>query len=152
MGPVHRFEQWPKGGFAVGRAVAPGLQEERPALAELLRLRRTYLRNWDPAPHRVTILMHAATALAIGEAVNANIHTSAVWGPAKRFFPDGADEPDRAAGVTLAARRLIGMGWTVVVSGGEDEAERVFTRADDVHEDDPWWTWWDAGRVSVRQS
>ena len=130
-----------------------GLQAERPALAELMRLRRAHLRwDWDPAPRRVTMLMHAATALAIGEAVNADIHADAVWGPAQRFFPDGVDEPDRAAGVALAARRLIGMGWTVVVSGGEDEAGRVFTHADDVHEDDPWWTWWDAGRVSVRQS
>ena len=130
------------------------LQTERPALAELLRLRRTYLRDWwNPARHRVTILMHAAAALAIGEAVNANIHADAVWGPAKRFFPDGADEPDRATGVTLAARRLIGMGWTVVVSGGEEgEAERVFTRADEVYEGDPWWAWWDAGRVSAQRS
>ena len=131
------------------------LQAERPALAELLRLRRAYLRvrDWDMAPHRVAILMHSAAALAIGEAVNADIHADTVWGPAKRLFPGDADEPARAAGVTLAARRLIGMGWTVVVSGGEaEEAERVFTHADDVHEGDPWWTWWDAGRVSVRQS
>ena len=130
------------------------LQAERPALAELLRLRRAHLRwDWDPAPRRMTMLMHAAAALAIGEAVNADIQADAVWGPVKRLFPDGADEPDRATGATLAARRLIGMGWTVVVGGGEeDEAERVFTRADDVHEGDPWWTWWDAGRVSVRQS
>ena len=137
------------------------LRTERPALAELLQMWRSTSLFWDPpVPRRefnATLPAHAAAAVAIGEAVGAGVQQAAVWERLRLYAGEGNGDraivqADRVAAMPIAARRLIALGWIVVVDAGDDAPRQTFAHVDDVRDGDPWLEWWDAGRVSVRRS
>lgn len=58
---------------------------------------------------------------------------------------------DIVASMPHGARRLIELGWVVAVRDADVESERLYAHVDEVRESDPWWEWWNAGRVSMRR-
>ena len=137
------------------------LRTERPALVELLRMW-----HFGP-PHRnpqatqreakTRVIAHATAALALGGALGVEIHPEPVHqrirsmrfrGPTKG---ERITQADIVTAMPHGARRLIELGWMIVVGGVDADAERLYAHADDVRDSDPWWAWWADGRVSLRR-
>ena len=135
-------------------------QTERPALVELLRVWnfRPYHRNPQATRREVKtqVIAHATAALALGDALGMDVRPAPVLqhiqsmrfhGPVKG---GRITQADIVASMPRGARRLIELGWVVVVRDADD-TERLYAHADDVRDSDPWWAWWAGGRVSLRR-
>ena len=133
-------------------------QAERPALVELLRMWNFSPYHWNPQTMtrreaKTQMIAHAIAALALGGALGVDIRQEPVDQLIRSTRFRGPTEGGRitqadiVASIPHGARRLIELGWVVVVHGGDDD-ERLYAHVDDVRDSDPWWA---EGHVSLRR-
>ena len=87
----------------------------------------------DEGVERVT---HALVAFELGEALGIPVLSEGVMRHTKYV-----DYEQLAAAWPPAARRLIGLGWTLVVDDGRGGERRRFETPEDVWGDEPWSEW-----------
>ena len=113
--------------FVVGDVGIDDVREQRPVLAELLRMRRA---------EGVERVKHALVAFELGEALGIPVHSEGVL-----RFTGHIDYEQQAAAWPPAARRLIALGWTLTVDDGQGGERRRFETPEDVWGDEPWPEW-----------
>ena len=113
--------------FVVGDEGIDDVREQRPVLAELLRMRRA---------EGLERVKHALVAFELGEALGIPVHSEGVL-----RFTGHIDYEQQAAAWPSAARRLIALGWTLMVDDGQGGERRRFETPEDVWGDEPWPEW-----------
>ena len=113
--------------LVVGDQGVDDVREQRPVLAELLQMRRA---------EGVERVAHALVAFELGEALGIPVLSEGVMRHTKYV-----DYERLAAAWPPAARRLIGLGWTLVVDDGRGGERRRFETPEDVLGDEPWPEW-----------
>ena len=108
---------------------------ERPVLAELLRMRRA---------QGAEQIAHALVALQLGDALGVPVQAEGVL----RIIGLIDLDEERAAW-PLAARRLIRLGWTLVVADPAGGEPRRFEAPEQVLGDEPWLDWLGEGRFQM---
>ena len=145
-------------GLGVDEQWLAAAQTERPALVELLRMWPLERRRQTPRREaKMEALAHATAAFALGQTLGVDIRPEPVVMRLRSMSFGGAGDgssitmADIVVSMPHGARRLIELGWIVAVRDADAESERLYAHVDEVRDSDPWWEWWNAGRVSMRR-